>query len=55
MKTLQIGPVRLQSREIDLREFGFIGTVSDEAIAEIRELDRRAAQVIATSDRFWFR
>ncbi len=55
----ELVPIRLGGSQpmpsINLRDLGFVGTVSDEARAEILALDRRAAMVLTTSHRFWFR
>lgn len=41
-------------KAIDLRQFGFSGHVSDEAMAELRAADRRARLVLATAHQHWF-
>jgi len=51
----ELGPKRSSRPAINLRDLGFVGTVSEEARERIRELDRRAMMVLTTSERFWFR
>lgn len=55
LRELQIGGPRKPARRIDLRDFGFVYRVSPEARAEIEANERRAALVISTAHRFWFR
>lgn len=40
---------------INLRDLGFVGTVSDEALAEIAANERRASRVLSTAHLYWFR
>jgi hypothetical protein len=54
MREIVLGGVRLNERRIDLRELGFVGYVSDEALAEIAANERRAARVITTAHRYLF-
>lgn len=46
---------RSKLTSINLRDLGFVGRVSDEARAEIEANERRAARVIQTAHRYWFR
>ena len=46
----------LDGRRIDLRtEYGFVGEVSEAALQEIEELEKRSALVLVTAARFAFR
>lgn len=47
-------PPRDTSRTVDLRDFGFVGRVSDEALAEIKRQERRQARALATAHLFIF-
>lgn len=47
-------PPRDTSRTVDLREFGFDGRVSDEALTEIKRQERRRARALATAHLFIF-
>lgn len=53
---VDLSPPRLpDDRSVDLHDLGFVGRVSDEALAEIDAAERRAGQVIQTATRWWFR
>lgn len=43
------------SREVNLRDLGFVGRVSDEALEEIRRNESRANLVVRTAATFAFR
>lgn len=47
-------PPRDTSRTVDLRDFGFVGRVSDEALAEIKRQERRRARALVTAHLFIF-
>ena len=55
VRVLTLGGVKDDSRRINLKDLGFVGNVSDQARAEILANERRAAMVITTAERFWFR
>ena len=46
--------MREPRRKIDLREFGFVGRVSEKALAEIEANRRRAEKVVTTAHFFLF-
>lgn len=52
---IHLGGVRRPERSINLRELGFVGRVSDEALAQIETNERRAARVLQTAHLWWFR
>ena len=54
VKTIQLGGPRSAPRSINLRDLGFVGTVSEEAREEIRRAERRAARVLTTSHLYTF-
>jgi hypothetical protein len=45
---------RPRRRGIDLRQLGFVGSVSPQARAEIKANERRAVRVLATAHLYWF-
>ena len=55
MRELRLGSAFPPERRINLRDLGFVGSVSDEARAEIEANERRAARVLQTAHRYWFR
>lgn len=57
MKTINLGGIKpgALGKPIDLADLGFVFRVSDEARAEIEANERRAAKVLATAERYWFR
>ena len=42
------------ARVVDLREFGFVGRVSDEALAEIRRIEARQARALTMAHLYVF-
>ncbi len=54
VRVLSVGGQRPPQRVINLRDLGFVGTVSDEARAQIRANERRAQRVLATANLYWF-
>jgi hypothetical protein len=55
VRELRLGPPVPEARRINLRDLGFVGTVSDEARAQIAAHERRAARVLTTAHRYLFR
>jgi hypothetical protein len=54
MRELNLGGVTVEHRHLNLADVGFCGRVSDEARAEIRANERRAARVLQTAHLYWF-
>lgn len=55
IRELILGGIKLdESEAINLRDLGFVGTVSEEARAEIKRNEKRAARVLTTSHLYWF-
>ncbi len=54
-REIQFAGVRTERRVVNLADLGFVGRVSDEARAEIEANARRAARVLQTAHRYWFR
>lgn len=54
MKELRIGPEVPASQRINLRDLGFVGYVSDKALAEIRANERRQQLVLTTAHLYLF-
>jgi len=57
VRVINLGGVKRSGRVINLREVcpEWDGRVSEKARAEIEASERRAALVIQTANRFWFR
>lgn len=54
LRVLTLGGVTNRPPTINLRDLGFVGSVSEEARAEIRANERRALLVLTTAHRYWF-
>lgn len=54
-RVLTIGGVSPNRRSINLKALGFEYRVSDEALAEIRANEERAAKVLTTAHKYLFR
>jgi hypothetical protein len=55
MREIKLGGEFPEPCRINLRDLGFEFRVSEEARAEIEANERRAARVIQTAHRWWFR
>ena len=55
LREIKIGGDRPRPPTVNLRDFGFVYRVSPQALAEIEAAERRAALVITTANRYWFR
>lgn len=55
MRELRLGPaVKPPLRGVNLRDLGFVGTVSEEARIEIKANEVRAGLVLRTAHKHWF-
>lgn len=54
VRVIRLGGVVNEPRRVNLRELGFVGTVSDQAHEEIRRAERRAQRVLTTAHLFTF-
>lgn len=54
MREIILGGIKPERRGINLRDLGFVYHVSDEALAEIKACERRAARGIQTAHLYLF-
>lgn len=54
VRVIRLGGVVNEPRRVNLRDLGFVGTISEQARAEIRQAELRAQQVLTTAHHFTF-
>lgn len=55
VRVLNLGGVDVEERRVKLRDYGYVGQVSDKARDEILKNEQRASRVVTTAARFAFR
>lgn len=55
VRVLTLGGVDVEERRVKLRDYGYVGQVSQEARDEILQNELRASRVVTTAARFAFR
>jgi len=55
VRVLTLGGVDVEERRVKLRDYGYVGQVSQEARDEILKNELRASRVVTTAARFAFR
>jgi hypothetical protein len=55
VRVLNLGGVDVEERRVKLRDYGYVGQVSDKTRDEILKNEQRASRVVTTAARFAFR
>lgn len=55
VRVLTLGGVDMDERRVKLRDYGYVGQVSDETRELILQNEQRASRVVTTAARFAFR